>query len=321
MAAALLLDAVSRSYGPRLVLDRVSFSVPPASIFGILGPNGAGKTTLFSVVAGYIRADSGRVEIDGHGVDQALGMVGVLPQDARFQGDLPILEQLSWLLRFRGRSRTGAEAEVARMLDRVGLRDYLARRATELSHGMYKRLALAQAFLGTPPLVLLDEPTAGLDPVNARIIRGLIREVRSREVAVVVSSHDLGEMQELCDGVVILDRGSVRAAGPVAELCRRRRVLRLLPERALSAAECAEIARVPGVVACTAQADSTLHLALAEDGHNVELAVQGRLIGLGIMVRRCELGDSLEDVFLALTATAPAATLPAGPAPAGGPPR
>jgi ABC-2 type transport system ATP-binding protein len=315
MPDALLLDAVSRSYGHRLVLDQVSFSVPPASITGILGPNGAGKTTLFSVVAGYIRADAGRVEIDGHPVGHALGTVGVLPQDARFQGDLPILEQLSWLLRFRGRSRAGAEAEVARMLARVGLGDYFARRATELSHGMYKRLALAQAFLGMPPLVLLDEPTAGLDPVNARIIRGLIREVRSREVAVVVSSHDLGEMQELCDRVVILDRGVVRAAGPVAELCRRRRVLRLLPERALTAAEGVELARVPGVAACTSQADGTLHLTLAEGAEGAALAVQGRLTGLGIMVRRCELGDSLEDVFLALTAARQA-----GPGPAEGAP-
>ncbi len=316
MPAALLLEAVSRSYERKLVLDQVSFSVPPASVIGILGPNGAGKTTLFSVIAGYIRADSGRVEIDGHPVEQALGMVGVLPQDARFQGDLPILEQLSWLLRFRGRSRAGAEAEVARMLARVGLSDYFARRATELSHGMYKRLALAQAFLGTPPLVLLDEPTAGLDPVNARIIRGLIREVRSREVAVVVSSHDLGEMQELCDEVVILDRGTVRAAGPVAELCHRRRVLRVLPERALTAAEGAELARLPGVAACIAQADGTLHVTLAENQDGAALAVQGRLTGLGIMVRRCELGDSLEEVFLALTAGPPAA-----PAPSGSPPR
>jgi ABC-2 type transport system ATP-binding protein len=318
MPAALLLDAVSRSYGPRLVLDQVSFSVPPAAIVGLLGPNGAGKTTLFSIVAGYMRADAGRVEIDGHALDHALGMVGVLPQDARFQGDLPILEQLSWLLRFRGRSRAGAEAEVARMLARVGLGDYLARRATELSHGMYKRLALAQAFLGKPPLVLLDEPTAGLDPVNARIIRGLIREVRSHEVAVVVSSHDLAEMQELCDEVVILDHGRVRAAGQVAALCRRRRLLRVLPERALSAEERADLARVPGVLGCAVQADGALHLTLAEDEQGAALAVQGRLTGFGIMVRRCELGDSLEEVFLTLTAAATAGTAPAPPA---GPPR
>jgi len=201
------------------------------------------------------------------------------------------------------------------MLERVGLGDYLARRATELSHGMYKRLALAQAFLGAPPLVLLDEPTAGLDPVNARIIRGLIREVRSREVAVVVSSHDLSEMQELCDGVVILDHGVVRAAGPVAELCGRRRVLRVLPERALTAEERADLARVPGVVACAVQADGSLHLTLAEHAPGAALAVQGRLTGLGIMVRRCELGDSLEEVFLSLTAAQQAAPVPADGSP------
>ncbi len=315
MTPALLLDGVSRSYGAKLVLDRVGFSVPPGTIVGLLGANGAGKTTLFAVVAGYIRADAGRIAIDGHAPDQALGMVGVLPQDARFQGDLPILEQLAWLLRFRGRSRAGAEAEVARMLNRVGLGDYLARRATELSHGMYKRLALAQAFLGSPPLVLLDEPTAGLDPANARIIRGLIREVRSRDVAVVVSSHDLSEMQELCDRVVILERGVVRADSPVAELCGRRPVLRVQPGRTLTPSELDELARLPGVTTCSVQEDGTLQFACDGDQQAVALALQGRLTALGIIVHRLELGDSLEQVFLALTSARPAALPGAGAAP------
>jgi ABC-type multidrug transport system ATPase subunit len=301
MAPALSIADVSRSYGRRRVLDQVSFTVQAGSIFGVLGANGAGKTTLFSIVAGYILPDAGHVEVHGRPIAQALGMVGVLPQDARFQGDLSILDQLSWLLRFMGRSRDAARAEVAQMLAKVGLGDYLGQRAVELSHGMYKRLALAQAFLGDPALVLLDEPTAGLDPANARTIRALIREVRNQDAAVVVSSHDLAEMQELCDGVVILEKGVVRATGSVADLCRRQRVLRFDLSRPLTDAERAIVGSLAGVNTVVTLPDGLLQVALADDAGAGALAVQGCLTGLAILVRRCEMGDSLEQVFLSLT--------------------
>ena len=302
MTAALLIDGVSRAYGRRTVLDRVSFAVPAGSIVGVLGANGAGKTTLFSIIAGYIRADAGRVLVQGRTFKEALGRIGILPQDAWFQGDLPILEQLTWLLRFVGRSQQAAEAEVAQMLVRLGLGDYLGQRATELSHGMYKRLALAQAFLGDPAVVLLVEPTAGLDPVNARGIRSLIREVRSADVAVVVSSHDLAEMQELCDRVVILERGVLRADGTVSEVCRRHPLLRVVCARPLTGEECEALGRLPGVSAVEQRQDGMLAITLSDAGDAAAMAVQALLTARGIMIRRADLGESLEQAFLSLTA-------------------
>ena len=304
---AIRVSNISKQFGRFKALENVSFDVPPNSAFGLLGPNGAGKTTLFSIAAGFLKADSGSMEVLGHPVQQVSdlrGRVSILPQDAEFQRNTPIKEQLVFLRMLEGQDRATAEREVETSLELVGLGEYARRGARVLSHGMAKRLGIAQAFLGSPELIILDEPTAGLDPANAKQIRDLIRSLLSR-ATIVVSSHNLAEIQELCDHVAILDHGKVVTAGSVAALTSAARELDLRLPRVLTDEELARLRALPSVVAVVAQAppDYVLKLNLG-DGTDWDTAV-GRvlasLLEVGIVPRRISEGQSLERHFLEVT--------------------
>ncbi len=307
VTSALRVQGISKTFGPVRALDEVSFDVPTHSVFGLLGPNGAGKTTLFSIVANFLKADSGRVEVLGQDparVSELRGRLTILPQDAAFQRNTPIMEQLVFFRMLDGETRDSAETEVRRSLERVGLEDYAKRGARALSHGMAKRLGIAQAFFGSPEVILLDEPTAGLDPASARQIRDLVQELR-RKATVVISSHNLAEIQELCDRVAILDRGRVVADGPVAELTAASRELDLRLSRRLEAAEVDRVKELPGVafVKTDNAPDYAIGFASSE-GNDWDGAVAGvlrELLDLGVVPRRLHEGQSLERHFLAVT--------------------
>ena len=304
---AIRIANISKAFGRFKALENVSFDVPPHSVFGLLGPNGAGKTTLFSIAAGFLKADSGSMEVLGSPVQQVSelrGRVSILPQDAEFQRNTPIKEQLVFLRMLEGQDRANAELEVEKSLELVGLGDYARRGARVLSHGMAKRLGIAQAFLGSPELIILDEPTAGLDPANARQIRDLIRSLQTR-ATIVVSSHNLAEIQELCDHVAILDHGKLVTAGPVAALTAAARELDLRLPRVLSEEELGKLRALPSVVsvAATAPPDYQLKFNLS-DGADWDAAV-GRvlacLLEVGVVPRRISEGQSLERHFLEVT--------------------
>src|SRR5262245_47557705 len=216
---ALRIQNLAKAFGKTKALDDVSFDVPAGSIFGLLGPNGAGKTTLFSIAAGFLRADAGQLRVLGTDiahVAELQGRMTILPQDASFQRNVPIMEQLMFFRRLDGSDPATAEREVIEAMEKVGIAEYRKRGVHALSHGMLKRLGIAQAFLGNPEVILLDEPTSGLDPQNARQIRDLVRQLQQEHrVTTVISSHNLAEIQELCDHVAILDKGVLRVAGPV----------------------------------------------------------------------------------------------------------
>jgi ABC-type multidrug transport system ATPase subunit len=210
MTTVLRVSNLSKSYGPIHALRSMSLAVERGRIFGVVGANGAGKTTLFSVVSGFLPADSGEVEIDGKrqrpGAPPAAGALSILPQDASFLADLSLGTQLGHYGELQGFSRKQAKDEARRVLDLVGLAEVYDRKAKTLSHGMHKRVGIAQAFIGAPQVVILDEPTAGLDPHAAREIRALLRQIQG-ERTVIVSSHNLGEIEDLCHEVAILDGG------------------------------------------------------------------------------------------------------------------
>nr|MDJ0851387.1 ABC transporter ATP-binding protein [Myxococcota bacterium] len=211
MSAALELDGVSKHFGPLTALDDVSLRVPTGSLFGLLGPNGAGKTTLLSIAGGFLRPDGGDARVLGARAGdfgRLRGRLAMLPQDADFQGGVAVGEQLTLFGRLSGLGHAEARSAAERALHAVRLGDVGPRLPRALSHGMRKRAALAQALLGEPELLFLDEPTAGLDPENARHTRELIRSLRG-ERTVVLCSHNLHEIQDLCDEVAVLHRGRV----------------------------------------------------------------------------------------------------------------
>jgi ABC-type multidrug transport system ATPase subunit len=218
-ASALALGQVHKRFGAVHALRGVDLRVPRGSIFALIGPNGAGKTTLFSVVCGFLRADQGSVDVLGGAPDpiRLKGRLGALPQDALLGRELTVREHLTFLARLQGMSHGTAVKDAERVLKIVDLSDLAGRRAGTLSHGQVKRVGIAQAFLGDPELILLDEPTAGLDPRHAHDLRQAIRAERGKRT-IVVSSHNLQELEAICDEAAFIEKGQTLETGAVATL-------------------------------------------------------------------------------------------------------
>jgi ABC-type multidrug transport system ATPase subunit len=217
---AVSVRTISKAFGSTQALNGVSFDVVLGDCFGLIGPNGAGKTTAFSVIAGYLHPDEGMALVldhDARATDVLKARLSVLPQDAMLPPYETVGEFLVHLALLQGIPRPKAEGEARLALKDVDGSEWWDRRCGKLSHGMAKRVGLAQAFLGNPEVVLLDEPTAGLDPRIAFEIRQLIKK-RKGNCTLIISSHNLHELEEICDAAAILDHGHVVAAGTMAEL-------------------------------------------------------------------------------------------------------
>lgn len=201
-------SGLSKKFGDKQALNNVSFEINKGAPVALVGPNGAGKTTLFSLLCGYIFPSEGELQILGNkpGSRQLFGQLAALPQDAQLDPRFSIIHQLSFYGQLQGLSKSKAKLESERTLELVGLSDVLKQKPTDLSHGMRKRATIAQALLGAPKIVMLDEATAGLDPIHAREVRELVSELSS-ETTFILSSHDLSELERLCGQVLHLDHG------------------------------------------------------------------------------------------------------------------
>ncbi len=211
-------EMLTKSYGSKLALDRVSIELKAGAPIALVGPNGAGKTTLFSLLCGYLIPSSGSVTIMGEkpGSTQLLGKVASLPQDATLDPNLNLITQFTLFGTLQGLTTKQAKAESLRVLSLVDLAHVVDQKPQSLSHGMSKRASIAQALIGSPQLVLLDEPTAGLDPANAKVIRELVRTLSS-DITFVISSHNLDELEKLCDQVLYLDQGKLGQSVSIQE--------------------------------------------------------------------------------------------------------
>ena len=211
-------SALTKRYGGTVAVDALDLALSAGEPIALIGPNGAGKTTLLSLLCGFIRPSQGEVTIMGHqpGAAALSGQLSALPQDALLDPRLSIGRQLRFFARLQGMSGAGADKEVSRVLATVDLEASAKARPTDLSHGMRKRVAIAQSLIGSPSLVLLDEPTAGIDPPNARMIRDLVSE-QSDRITFIVSSHNLDELERLCATVVYLEKGKLVSVGPISD--------------------------------------------------------------------------------------------------------
>jgi ABC-type multidrug transport system ATPase subunit len=214
--SALRFSEVRKRFGATEALRGLTFEVPRGSLFGLIGPNGAGKTTAFSIACGFLSADAGEVSVLESGPfhpGRLKGRMTALPQDALLGAETRCLEHLEFYGRLQGMTAVEARRHSERLLDEVGLGERRQAKARTLSHGMLRRLTVAQALLGEPELILLDEPTSGLDPRHAHELRELLRRTRRDGRTLVISSHNLPELEALCDHVAFIDRGVLLAAG------------------------------------------------------------------------------------------------------------
>ncbi|WP_299982158.1 ABC transporter ATP-binding protein [uncultured Pseudoteredinibacter sp.] len=199
---------LSKSFGTVEALKSTNLHLDKGSPIALIGPNGAGKTTFFSLLCNYIQASSGDIKLLGEPIDspKIQGRIGSLPQDAQLDRELSIVQQLSFLARLQGFSSAAATQEALRVLGLVDLAESADKKPQQLSHGMNKRVLFAQALIGDPELVLLDEPTAGVDPNNARLIRNII-EQQSHKQTFIISSHNIAELEKLCQRVLYIEQG------------------------------------------------------------------------------------------------------------------
>ena len=212
---------LTKQYGNHLAVDDVSFTVADGQICGLLGPNGAGKSTIMNILTGYLSATSGQVTVAGHPLpeeaDAAKACVGYLPEQPPLYPEMTVQEYLTFAAELKGVKKAERKEQVCRAARRTGLETVLPRLIRSLSKGYKQRVGIAQALLGSPRLIILDEPTVGLDPAQMIEIRSLIRDL-GKTHTVILSSHILSEVQAVCQQILILSKGHLAAAGSLEEL-------------------------------------------------------------------------------------------------------
>ena len=212
---------LTKKYGGHLAVDDVSFTVEDGQIYGLLGPNGAGKSTIMNILTGYLSATSGQVTVAGHPLpeeaDEAKACVGYLPEQPPLYPEMTVGEYLNFVAELKKVPRAQRKERVLRAARRTGLEKVLPRLIRSLSKGYKQRVGIAQALLGSPKIIILDEPTVGLDPAQVIEMRKLIREL-GKAHTVILSSHILSEVQAVCQQVLILSKGKLAASGTLQEL-------------------------------------------------------------------------------------------------------
>lgn len=305
--AAVSVLGLTKRFGSRVTaLDNVTFDVQEKSLFGLLGPNGAGKTTLFSIAANFLQATAGSIVVFGVNVleiSKLRGRFAMQPQDAQFERNVPIVEQMITFCRLNGQTYSDAKKTAIAALDAVGLAESSKRAARTLSHGMTKRLALAQAFLGDPEVIFLDEPTSGLDPQNAASIRNLIREMSGKKT-IVMSSHNLAEIQELCSHCAILNQGKIISCGEMATLLGSAYHVEITFGKEVSEPLLEALGRIDGIRVENPQPEKLviqLDTSPSQSKDEIVEAILKVATAHGFVPRTINEGTRLEDRFLELT--------------------
>jgi len=311
MTAILRTEGLVKRYDGTLAVAGVDLSVEAGEIFGLVGPNGAGKTTILRMLATLLRPSAGEAEIAGWSVtrnpDQVRRVLGFMPDVFGVYDDMKVWEYLDFFARCYGIPASGRRRMIGDLLDLVDLGDKRDQYVQTLSRGMQQRLCLAHALVHDPEILLLDEPASGLDP-RARVeLRELLRELRSLGKTIIISSHILPELEELCTSVAIIDHGQVLAQGRVTDIERRLRFgavlrVRLLADRADVEAARDHFARDAEVASAVVLEDGTIELGFrGDDAASARLLAESVRAGLPI-ASFARAASDLEELFLQVTA-------------------
>ena len=311
MSAIVRTEGLVKRYDRTLAVAGIDLAIDQGEIFGLVGPNGAGKTTTLRMLATLLRPDAGTAEIDGWSVtrnpDEVRRVLGFMPDAFGVYDDMKVWEYLDFFARCYGLPAAGRRRMIGDLLELVDLGDRRDAYVQDLSRGMQQRLCLAHALVHDPQVLLLDEPASGLDP-RARVeLRELLRELRSMGKTIVISSHILPELEELCTSVAIVDRGQVLAQGRVSEIERRLRFGAVLRVRVLLdgdelAAARDRFAAQPDVASATILADGTIELGFrGDDAASARLLADAVAAGLPV-ASFARAASDLEELFLQVTA-------------------
>jgi len=214
------LVGIEKSFGPKQVLTGVSFRAEGGKAFGLLGRNGAGKTTSIRILMDVFPADGGQVLLDGKPIDYNSIGIGYLPEERGLYPKKVIIDQLTYFAELKGMTKKDAVRSIDYWLDRLGMMEYRNKRLDTLSKGNQQKIQLITALSHDPEIVILDEPFSGLDPVNAMLLKDVVREEINKGKIVLFSSHQMAHIEEFCDSIAILHQGQVALTGDLAAIKR-----------------------------------------------------------------------------------------------------
>jgi ABC-2 type transport system ATP-binding protein len=222
MANALEIDNVTKRFGQFYAVKQLSLAIPERAIYGLLGPNGAGKTTTIRMVMNIIVPDEGRVKILGRSMDEAMQRaVGYLPEDRGLYPKMKLGEQLLFLAALKGMKSTAARKAVDHWLERFELSDWSAKKTEELSRGMQQKAQFVATVLHDPDLIILDEPFSGLDPVNTKLLKDVMLEMREKGTTIIFSTHRMEQVEMICDDICLINKAEKVLAGNLKEIKQR----------------------------------------------------------------------------------------------------
>ncbi|MDZ4775235.1 MAG: ABC transporter ATP-binding protein [Alphaproteobacteria bacterium] len=289
-----------RKTPPKQALKGIDLAIPRGSFFGLLGPNGAGKSTFINILGGLVVKTGGRASIWGYDIDadprNARGAIGIVPQELNMDPFFSPWESLEMQAGFYGVPK--AERHTEEILKAVGLWDKKDAYARTLSGGMKRRLLVAKALVHRPPVVVLDEPTAGVDVELRRQLWAYVKELHAQGTTIVLTTHYLEEAQELCDTIAIINHGAVIACEPTPQILRR------LDKRTLVISPQTELTAVPAGfdgIDTAIRADGALALTFSSGAHSVESLLE-RVKAAGVAIKDLKTEEpDLEDVFVSMT--------------------
>jgi ABC-2 type transport system ATP-binding protein len=312
------VENLTKKYVNKMAVDGMSFQVQKGEILGFLGPNGAGKTTTMRIITGYMPSTDGTVKVDGFDVaDQPLEVrrrIGYLPENPPLYPEMTVRSFLQFVAKLKGVASAKVADEVNRVMEQVNVKDVEGRIISKLSKGYKQRVGIAQALLNDPPVLILDEPTIGLDPKQIHEVRELVKGLAGSHT-VVLSTHILPEVEQTCHRVIIIDRGKIVAVDTPQNLRSQiQRVARVILEVEGPASDVlAAVKTVPGVIDARIASENGIRNRFqvdGESGRDVRMDVARAIVnkGWGLLELQSE-SMSLEDIFIKLT-TAEETTTP-----------
>ncbi len=303
-------NELTRLYGGREAVSNVSFNLGKGQVLGFLGPNGAGKSTTMKMLTGNLAPSHGSIKICGidmiESPKEAKALIGYLPEMRPLYKELTVDEYLTIAARLHRVSSSNIKKAVEFAKERCGLGHMSKRLIENLSNGYQQRVGIAQAIIHNPMVVILDEPTVGLDPIQIRDIRALIREVGS-ERSVIISTHILPEVEMVCDHVQIIDKGKLVFNGAI-DVLKKQRIGNKLLVGMRHAPTIAEILKIPGVTEAELVSTSLMRVSFTENTDAAERIVQSAVENTWGLYQIAPDQTSLEDVFVQLTYQEQAAT-------------
>jgi ABC-2 type transport system ATP-binding protein len=288
---AVEVNHITKSFADTDAVDDLSFSVAQGEIFGLIGPNGAGKTTTIRIMMDIIRPDSGEVTILGEKLGETTkDKLGYLPEERGLYKKLRVLDSIIYLASLKGMNRHSATEKADQLLDQTGMLMHKRKRIEELSKGMGQIIQFIVTIIHDPQLVILDEPFSGLDPVNTELLKAMIIDLRNQGKAVILSTHQMNQVEELCDRILMVNKGRAVLYGDLTEIKSRYGNNSVLLDFK------GELEELPGVIQKRTHKD---HIELFLDEKTTPQQLLERLISHGIIINRFEIASPpLNEIFL-----------------------